>query len=280
MGTSGRGKVPNSRANVQMIVDLHNHTRASFDGFSSQAEIAKACKTRGIGLVAITEHDIVSTVNTKLFERNGVEVVSGCEFTDENGAHIIGLCVNKPLDPGQPAHVILEHIKLNDGIAIMPHPWKRGSGFMSVTGDVSLLEMFDAIEIVNGGWRSGTRFSDILELVQTYGLIPLASSDSHTIDQVGMCCTKLKNYDYSISFRDNFANLKIAEIEYLIESSLLNSFEYRNPKFKSLRIYQKLLTFLPWIVRRYIKIAFYLMRNNKKVGASNFEKFGLEEIRW
>ena len=77
-----------------MLVDLHNHTYKSHDGFSTDKQIISACKKKGINAIAITEHDVPCRSNSKLYKENDIELIKGCEFTTNNGAHIIGLFIS------------------------------------------------------------------------------------------------------------------------------------------------------------------------------------------
>ena len=53
-----------------MLVDLHNHSSYSYDGFSSEKEIINACKIRKINAIAITEHDEICKLNYETFKKN------------------------------------------------------------------------------------------------------------------------------------------------------------------------------------------------------------------
>ena len=60
-----------------MLIDLHSHTIASYDGFTSESEMIEACLTRGINAIAITEHDKVSNLSPKKFLESNIELISG-----------------------------------------------------------------------------------------------------------------------------------------------------------------------------------------------------------
>jgi len=140
-----------------MIIDFHTHTHNSHDGFTTPDELLAACKIRGIDAIAITEHDRVCTINPNPFADAGIEIIPGCEFTCDSGAHIIGLFVRQSLPIGSTAANILNHIRNQGGFALMPHPWKSGSGFMAMDGNLHLASQFDFIELINGGWREGKK---------------------------------------------------------------------------------------------------------------------------
>ena len=43
-----------------MILDLHNHTRWSFDCSMDPAKVVRLAKARGIDAIAITDHDQIA----------------------------------------------------------------------------------------------------------------------------------------------------------------------------------------------------------------------------
>lgn len=78
-------------------IDLHTHSTAS-DGTFSPTELVKLAKKKGLGALALTDHDTVAG-NAEALEaggRFGLEVVPGCELSVEHRPgfmHILGLYV-------------------------------------------------------------------------------------------------------------------------------------------------------------------------------------------
>lgn len=64
-----------------MIVDLHIHTNAS-DGCDSPEELIRKAQAKGIGLLAVSDHDSIANVAVvqKLGKAVGIEVISGVEI--------------------------------------------------------------------------------------------------------------------------------------------------------------------------------------------------------
>lgn len=85
-----------------MAADLHCHTRMS-DGAVSIEELILLAKSRGLGTIAVTDHDTFAGVTrAKIFgNRHGVEVISGIEISAydyERGrkVHILGYGCESP----------------------------------------------------------------------------------------------------------------------------------------------------------------------------------------
>lgn len=85
-----------------MAGDLHCHTRMS-DGAVSIEELVLLAKSKGIGTIAVTDHDtFAGATRAKIFgDRQGVEVIPGIEFSaydNERGrkVHILGYYCESP----------------------------------------------------------------------------------------------------------------------------------------------------------------------------------------
>ena len=52
-----------------MILDLHNHTRWSFDCSMDPAKVIRVAKSRGIDAIAITDHDEIEGAREAAKER-------------------------------------------------------------------------------------------------------------------------------------------------------------------------------------------------------------------
>lgn len=258
-----------------MLIDLHNHSIASYDGFTTEAEMLEACRVRGIDAIAVSEHDKLCSLSKQSFATHGIELIQGCEFTTDRGAHIIGLFVAEGLPVGSSAEAIVEHIKEQDGLAVMPHPWKPHSGYMSVHGESNILSQFDFIEMVNGGWNSANYRSQIIDLAERYDLLMISSSDSHRGCQVGMCVTKVNiSEKFAIgSAKNALRSITQRDLELLIDKSMLTS-KGRKPKpIQVTAAYQYLLLLVPKIIRRTLKILQYRLSQDSAARRPDFQVF-------
>ena len=265
-----------------MIVDLHNHTSTSHDGFTTQAELLSACIARGIDAIAVTEHDAFCELDADLFGKNGIELIFGREFTTNDGAHILGLFISNSMPKSDSRYDIIHHIKSQNGIVIMPHPYKSGSGYLSIHGEDELINEFDFIEIVNGGWRAEKYGCEIIKIAQDYNLKMIASSDSHRGCQVGLCATKVINVqEFCVGSTQRY--LSIAEqgdLELLIDFQGFVRKGRRSKWFQITSIYQLLLTFVPKFIRRLVKKIQYKFSNDSKSINSHYKVFKIGVDSW
>lgn len=255
-----------------MLIDLHNHTEQSYDGFTSESQIINACMMRGINAIAITEHDMPCKLSHDRFKESGIDLISGCEYTTNLGAHIIGLFVSSGLPSGYSRHQIIDHIKKQGGLVVMPHPWKSDSGYMAVHEEDNLIFEFDFIEALNGGWNSASFMEKIKLLSDSYGLIMIASSDSHKGCQVGLCATKVNSQRkfHPGSTEEVLRNVQQEDIELLIDSRAINSKGRKVMNFQVSPMYQLALRLIPSKLRRLTKIILYRFSNSNKSKPANF----------
>lgn len=254
-----------------MILDLHTHTRSSHDGFTKPNELINACIARGIDAIAVTEHDFPCVLDPAPFADRGIELIPGCEFTDTNGAHIIGLFVRKGLPPGLRSEAILDHIHTEGGLAVMPHPWKQGSGFMSNGGDVRLAARFDFIEFINGGWRSAMHAAEIVRLASEHNIRMISSSDSHKASQVGLCCSRIMSAKKCEGARAALDGARQEDIEMLIDHRMLIKHGRRSKFIQRSVPYQLILPLIPTGLRRIFKLALYSAGSERYASPPNFE---------
>ena len=161
-----------------MILDLHIHSKYSFDSILEPATIIKVAKERGLNGVAITDHDTIQGgVEAKRINKDpNFIVIVGCEINTEVG-DIIGLFLNKELLSRNSMEVI-EEIKAQGGIVVLPHPYKGHT----LTDD--LLEHVDIIECFNS--RTG-KYENFCaeELARKHNKPQIAGSDAHFASEIG-----------------------------------------------------------------------------------------------
>lgn len=258
-----------------MLVDLHNHSSYSYDGFSSEKEIINACKIRKINAIAITEHDEICKLNYETFKKNGVELIPGREYTTNNGAHIIGLFVTDEFEYGSSREDIIQEIKRQNGLVLMPHPWKPVSGYMSLYNEDRFINKFDFIELVNGGWSSSKYTSEIIRISKKYSLRMISSSDSHRGCQVGLCATRINNFS-TFKIGNSKEILKAArqtDLELLIDNKMLNKKGRRVRKFQISKFYQYFVPLIPFYIKRCLKLIQYYFSRDGDSSPSNFNSF-------
>lgn len=79
-----------------MLVDLHIHTYYS-DGTMSPKEVVEDAKNKGLGIIAITDHDVLDSYEEFKFEaeKNGIIAIRGVEIDSIFEGHLVHLLAYK-----------------------------------------------------------------------------------------------------------------------------------------------------------------------------------------
>ena len=102
------------------------------------------------------------------------------EEISSNDGEIIGLFLQKQVNPGLSAEETIKQIHSQDGIAIAPHPY---SAHCSCVGEKMNRLRFDGIEVFNSLHRDG--YSNALALENCNGHAKLGGSDAHASYMIG-----------------------------------------------------------------------------------------------
>ena len=176
-----------------MRIDFHTHSTISHDALSEYSQILKECIKKNINAIAMTEHDKIDLkMPYNIFKSNNIDIIQGCEYTADNGSHIIGLFIKKEIKKFSSVDTIINEIKKNNGIVMIPHPFKEKTGFIKCTKNYKkYLEYVDIIELYNGGVKEKeNEILHIKKLSKYYNLKLVAGSDSHKPDQIGYYLNK------------------------------------------------------------------------------------------
>jgi predicted metal-dependent phosphoesterase TrpH len=207
-----------------MKLDLHVHTKSSFDSTASLDRIVKTAKKIGLQGIAITDHAIFNRID--FLVSMGVMIIPGIEINTDKG-DLVGLFVKYPVKCVDFDSCIKE-LKSQGAITVLPHPYK---GHKSVE---SLATKVDCIEVLNGRLNF-ERNLKAYRLARNLSKSMIAGSDAHFHFELGSCCTEIP---YTTD-------------EEKLKSYLLTQFTRENLIVNRLNPYNKYLT---TIVRNYKKI--------------------------
>lgn len=197
--------------NKKYRTEFHVHTRYSKDSTLNFYFLYIMCKIKKINCIAITDHnEIKGAIKYKeKLDKKGINVIVGEEIFTSDG-EIIGLFLNKKIEPGLTCKETIKKIKEQNGMVYVPHPFEPYR-YKTVLEESCIFENrndIDLIEIHNGRNRN-TKISKMQkEISEKYKIRPIIGSDSHTFFELGRNYVELN----SIS-RDNI----LSSIDSLIE---------------------------------------------------------------
>lgn len=164
-------------------LDLHLHTRASWDCLSDPEAILERARERGIHRLAMTDHNLLE-LSLAMHQKHPETVIPGEEVRTREGIDLIGLYISNEIPRGTPAEEACERIRDDGGIIYLPHPYAPGKG-QSGRHAEALASRVDVVEVFNARLHPGRLNEPALELARTHGKLHGAGSDAHTVGEVG-----------------------------------------------------------------------------------------------
>lgn len=175
-------------------VEMHCHTRYSFDGLISFAGLTRMAVERKLDAICVTDHDTIE--GALEFKRlaqqthQKFEIIIGEERTLKDGTHIIGLFLHKPILADTLAGVVAE-IHEQGGLVLAPHPFRKKDGLLRNAEPPydDLLRGIDAFELHNSkiSHRDNERARGLLGRVAGV----FGGSDAHYESDVARCVCEL-----------------------------------------------------------------------------------------
>lgn len=175
------------------VLDLHSHTSASFDSLSDPIAHTRAAASRGVTHLAITDHDRVDgALRARDARVPGIEIIVGSEVRTQAG-DMIALFVERPLPVGLPPEEAAAAIREQGGLVGIPHPFDTWRGSLLVDDRyLLLLTQVDFIEGWNARLLAPGGNQRAAELAAAHGIPSVASSDAHSIMEVGVAATVVR----------------------------------------------------------------------------------------
>jgi hypothetical protein len=174
-------------------LDLHLHTRGSFDCLSDPEEVLERARGRGIQRIAITDHDRLE-VALDMHRRYPDRVIPGEEVKTAEGIDLIGLYLSREIPRGTPAREAARRIREDGGIVYLPHPFARGKGG-SGRHARALAPLVDVVEVFNARLHPGRLNEPARELAASEGKLAGAGSDAHTPGEAGGAWVEVPDHE-------------------------------------------------------------------------------------
>ncbi len=178
------------------FVDLHCHTRASFDSLASPGAVVRAAHARGLTHIAITDHERIDGALEARDEARvsapGLTVIVGEEVRTRDG-DLICLFLERAVPRGLSAAETVAAVREQGGVVGVPHPFDRyrGSLLRTLTMEV-VAPLVDWVETHNARIMVGDGNARATAFAREHGLPGVAVSDAHSVVEVGVAYTILE----------------------------------------------------------------------------------------
>ncbi len=172
-------------------IDLHVHTRHSHDSAAPVSSVLQRCRDRGLGMVAVTDHNSIRGGLEARERAAGFPVIVGEEIKSSQG-DIIGLFLEQPVPPRLSPSETVKRVKAQGGLVGVPHPFDRirptamgRRALLEILPWVDFLEGYNAHTMLSVDNRRGVDFAE------EHSLPVVACSDSHSALELGRTYTEV-----------------------------------------------------------------------------------------
>ena len=176
---------------TRAFVDLHCHSRGSFDCLSAPKDIVKAASERGLTHLAITDHDRIDVAQEmRALAADGLTIIVGEEVKTREG-DLICVFLERAIPPGLSAVETIAAAREQGALIGIPHPFdRRRRSLLRDKTMVGLVPLVDWVETYNAR-VVGHGNEDAAELALEHGRSGVAVSDAHSIMEIGVAYSAL-----------------------------------------------------------------------------------------
>jgi predicted metal-dependent phosphoesterase TrpH/glycosyltransferase involved in cell wall biosynthesis len=189
--------------------DLHMHTDHSPDCATPVDVLLDTAKRRGLGAIAITDHNEISGAHEARAQANGIKVIVSEEVKTAHEGEVIGLFIEKKIPRGMSLKETIDAIHAQGGLAYVPHPFDRLHSvpdyehLLKVVEDIDVLEVFNARVAVPGFNEEARRFA------AKYHVVAGAGSDSHVTQGLGTVKIRMRDFNGPEEFLESLRDADI-----------------------------------------------------------------------
>ncbi len=184
-------------------VDLHMHTDHSGDCATPVDVLLQTARDRGLGAIAITDHNEVSGALEARKIAAGmdhIEVIVAEEVKTAEQGEVIGLFLEEKIPKGLTMAETIAAIREQGGLVYVPHPFDRFHSVPDYEHLLDIVEEIDILEVFNPR-VAVTAFNEEAErFARKYRIVPGAGSDSHVAQGLGSVRVRIHDFEGPAEF--------------------------------------------------------------------------------
>ena len=190
-------------------VDLHMHTNHSFDCATPVDKLLETAKERGLGAIAVTDHNEVSGALEARDRANGIKVIVGEEVKTADQGEVIGLFIEEKIPRGLTLQETIAAIRSQGGLVYVPHPFDRMHSVPDYEHLLDVVEDIDAIEVFNPRVAFSAFNEEAERFAAKYRIVAGAGSDSHVPQGLGSVKIAMRDFDGPEEFLESLRDADI-----------------------------------------------------------------------
>ncbi len=190
-------------------VDLHMHTDHSYDCATPVEVLLAEARARGLGAIAVTEHNEISGALEAAEKAKGIKVIVGEEVKTASQGEVIGLFIREKIPRGMSLQETIAEIKRQGGLVYVPHPFDRMHSVPDYRHLLDVLDDIDLIEVFNPRVAIAEFNEEAVRFAAKYRIIAGAGSDAHVPQGLGSVRIRMHDFDGPDQFLES---LRTADI--------------------------------------------------------------------
>jgi predicted metal-dependent phosphoesterase TrpH/glycosyltransferase involved in cell wall biosynthesis len=190
-------------------VDLHMHTNHSHDCATPVDKLLETAKERGLGAIAVTDHNEVSGALEARERANGIKVIVAEEVKTADQGEVIGLFIEEKIPRGLTLQETITAIRDQGGLVYVPHPFDRMHSVPDYEHLLDVVEQIDAIEVFNPRVAFSAFNEEAERFAAKYRIVAGAGSDSHVPQGLGSVKIAMRDFDGPEEFLESLRDADI-----------------------------------------------------------------------
>ncbi len=190
-------------------VDLHMHTDHSYDCATPVEVLLAEARAKGLGAIAVTEHNEISGALEAAQKAKGIKVIVGEEVKTASQGEVIGLFIKEKIPRGMTLQETIAEIKRQGGLVYVPHPFDRMHSVPDYKHLLDVLDDIDLIEVFNPRVAIAEFNEEAVRFAAKYRMIAGAGSDAHVPQGLGSVRIRMHDFDGPEQFLES---LRTADI--------------------------------------------------------------------
>jgi glycosyltransferase involved in cell wall biosynthesis len=176
-------------------VDLHMHTDHSYDCATPVEVLLAEARARGLGAIAITDHNEVSGAHEARAKADGLKVIVAEEIKTAEQGEVIGLFIEEKIPRGLTLAETIAEIKRQGGLVYVPHPFDRLHSVPDYEHLLPVLDDIDAIEVFNPRVAISEFNDEAVRFAAKYRIPAGAGSDAHVPQGLGSVRIRMRDFE-------------------------------------------------------------------------------------
>jgi predicted metal-dependent phosphoesterase TrpH/glycosyltransferase involved in cell wall biosynthesis len=188
---------------------LHMHTDHSYDCATPVEVLLAEARARGLGAIAVTDHNEVSGAHAARAQADGVAVIVGEEVKTADQGEVIGLFIEDKIPRGMTLQETIAEIKRQGGLVYVPHPFDRLHSVPDYEHLLDVLDDVDAIEVFNPRVAISEFNDEAARFAAKYRIPAGAGSDAHVPQGLGSVRIRMREFHGPEEFLESLRDADI-----------------------------------------------------------------------